>query len=292
MPAAAIFAGEKAASPPALLLDASIEITARDHEHLDQLQRGFAPGTPVSITFLPGESFEDRVIAAQRVRAAGFIPVPHISARRLQSRDELDTFVAGLADAAGVDRVFVVGGDLPQPAGPFADALAIIQSGVLAFHGIEQVGIAGYPEGHPGIGDAALAAAMRDKLDAIRAAGQSAWIATQFSFDAAPVLSWLAGLRAQGVNEQVRIGVPGPASVKTLLRFAARCGVGVSARVMTKYGLSITQLLGNAGPDKLIDTLAAQIVPEIHGDVRLHFYPFGGLAKTADWVRGCAEPSS
>lgn len=284
MPSVTLFPQRNAAGPRALLENASIEITARDHEHLGRLQGGFAPGTPVSITFLPGESVEDRVTAAQRVRAAGFTPVPHISARRLQSLDELDNFVEALVDAAAIDRVFVVGGDLAQPAGPFEDALGVIRSGVLAFHGIEQVGIAGYPEGHPGIADAALAAAMRDKLDAIRTAGQSAWIATQFCFDAAPVVDWLARLRAQGVDECVRIGVPGPASVKTLLRFAARCGVGVSAKVMAKYGLSITQLLGNAGPDKLIDALAADIVPELHGDARLHFYPFGGLEKTADWV--------
>ena len=267
-----------------LLGDASIEITARDHEHLDRLGRGFAPGTPVSITFLPGESLADRVAAAQRVRAAGFTPVPHISARRLQSNAELEDFVAALVDAAAVDRVFVVGGDLAAPAGPFTDALGVIQAGVLAFHGIEQIGIAGYPEGHPGIADAALTAAMRDKLAAIRAAGHSAWIATQFSFDAAPVLAWLARLRAEGVAECVRIGVPGPASVKTLLRFAARCGVGVSAKVMSKYGLSLTQLLGTAGPDALIEALTAQWEPGVHGDVRLHFYPFGGLGKTADWV--------
>ncbi|WP_044333021.1 methylenetetrahydrofolate reductase [Sphingomonas hengshuiensis] len=284
MPAVPLSEPQSLYAPPSLLDDASIEITAKDQHHLDQLARGFAPGTPVSITFLPGETFEDRIAAAQRVRAAGFTPVPHISARRLTSVAELEGFVAGLVDAAAVTRVFVVGGDLPQPAGPFEDALAVIRSGILAFHGIEQVGIAGYPEGHPDIAPAALDAAMRDKLDAIHAAGQRAWIATQFSFDAVPVLDWLARLRAEGIDETVRIGVPGPASVKTLLRFATRCGVGVSAKVMTKYGLSLTQFLGNAGPDKLIEALTAGLVPEVHGDARLHFYPFGGLEKTADWV--------
>lgn len=284
MPAATIPSGREAMRYPALLEAPSIEITARDHDHLDQLGRGFAPGTPVSITFLPGESFEDRVIAAQHVRAAGFTPVPHISARRLRSRDELETFVAALVDAAAVDRVFVVGGDLARAAGPFDDALGVIRSGVLASRGIEQVGIAGYPEGHPAIADAALATAMREKLAAIRDAGQDAWIVTQFGFDPAPVIAWLARLREQGIDERVWIGVPGPASVKTLLRFAARCGVGVSAKVMAKYGLSLGQLLGSAGPDKLVEALAAEIVPELHGDARLHFYPFGGLASTSDWV--------
>ena len=75
------------------------------------------------------------------------------------------------------------------------------------------------------------------------------------------------------------------AGIKTLLRFAARCGVGSSASVMAKYGLSITNLLGSAGPDKLVDSLAKGLGPE-HGPVRLHFYTFGGLPATAEWVRG------
>ena len=53
---------------------------------------------------------------------------------------------------------------------------------------------------------------------------------------------------------------------------------------MAKYGLSIAQLMGSAGPDKMVDALSAQISAE-HGRVRLHFYPFGGLEKTVEWIR-------
>ena len=52
---------------------------------------------------------------------------------------------------------------------------------------------------------------------------------------------------------------------------------------MAKYGLSITKLLGTAGPDRLIEALAEGLTPG-HGDVRLHFYPFGGVGKTVDWI--------
>ena len=82
----------------------------------------------------------------------------------------------------------------------------------------------------------------------------------------------------------VRVGVPGPANVKTLLRFAARCGVGASTKVMSKYGVSITRLLTTAGPDALIIDLARGLDPARHGEVLLHFYPFGGLVKTAEWI--------
>jgi methylenetetrahydrofolate reductase (NADPH) len=109
-------------------------------------------------------------------------------------------------------------------------------------------------------------------------------IVTQFAFDAERVLDWLATLRAEGIDCPVRIGLPGPAGIKRLLQFAARCGVGASASVMKKYGVSITNLLGSAGPDKLVETLGERLGPE-HGRVRLHFYPFGGLAVTAQWIR-------
>lgn len=273
---------------PDLLREPSIEITARDHDKIGLLRGRIPDRTPISITFLPGEDFDSRILAARHVRDAGFTPVPHISARRLHSAGELDSFLAALTDEASVDRVFVVAGDIAQPAGPFDDALSVIRSGALVRHGIQHVGIAGYPEGHPDIAGAALERALFDKLEALEAAGQSSWIATQFGFDADPVLEWLAALRTR-TAVPVRIGVAGPASIKALMRFAARCGVGVSAKVMVKYGLSLTQLLGSAGPGPLIEELGERLEPDVHGDVRLHFYPFGGLEKTADWIANARQ---
>lgn len=268
----------------ALLRGHSIEITARDGGKVALLAGRVPQGTPIAVTFLPGEDAAVRVLAARRLHEAGFTPVPHISARRLGSEMELDEFLAAVTDQAGVDRVFVVAGDLAEAAGPYADSLAVIRSGLLARHGIEQVGIAGYPDGHPAIAREALDKALRDKAQALREAGHDMWIATQFGFDADPILPWLAKLRDEGIDAPVRLGIAGPASVGALLRFAARCGVGVSAKVLAKYGLSLTQLLSNAGPGPLISELAERLDPTVHGDVRLHFYPFGGLEKTADWI--------
>jgi methylenetetrahydrofolate reductase (NADPH) len=53
--------------------------------------------------------------------------------------------------------------------------------------------------------------------------------------------------------------------------------------VLRKYGISNTQLLGTAGPDALVDRLAERLTPA-HGPVRLHFYPFGGLVRTVEWI--------
>lgn len=269
---------------PSLLNDFSLEMTAKDIEQLDEAARFLPANTTISITFLPGESFASRVDAAARVAALGFKPVPHLSARRLTSLGELEGFLDALAGRFNLRQVFVVAGDLPAPSGPFDDALSIIQSGLLERYGVRHVGIAGYPEGHPDIDKAKLQQALLDKSKALAERGLDTSIMTQFAFDSAPILAWLKDIRGLGITAPVRIGVAGPAGIKTLLRFAARCGVGASASVMKKYGLSITQLIGTAGPDAILAELQAGLTAQ-HGTAMLHFYPFGGLAKTAKWVQ-------
>jgi len=269
----------------ALLTNYSIEMTAKDVPHLESAADVIPQGTKIPVTFLPGETFEMRIAAAKRVRELGFLPIPHISARRLQSREELESFLAGLQREVGTDHAFVVSGDPPQPLGPYEDALSIIRSGLLAQYGIRRVGISGYPEGHPEIGNEKLWQAKRDKQAAILERGHDFAVVTQFAFDAQPVLTWLEQVRKAGIEALVRVGVPGPATVKRLLAFASRCGVATSANVMKKYGLSVTKLLTNAGPDQLVKDYANGLDPAKHGEVLLHFYPFGGLRATAEWVR-------
>jgi methylenetetrahydrofolate reductase (NADPH) len=126
-------------------------------------------------------------------------------------------------------------------------------------------------------------AVLQAKCAMVMEQGMKPLIVTQFGFSAEPFLRWIEELRARGIDAPVRIGVPGPAGIKTLLRFAARCGVGASASVMAKYGISLGRLIGTAGPDRLLADLAAGLRTG-HGAVALHFYPFGGLDKTVDWI--------
>ena len=264
----------------------SVEITAKDGERLEEAAPLIPPGTKVPVTFLPGETFAARVATARRVKTLGFAPIPHISARRLQSETELREFLAALQREVGNDHAFVVAGDPPAPMGPYPDALSLIRSGMLAEYGIKRVGISGYPEGHADIGNDKIWQATRDKRDSLLQGGHDFAIVTQFGFNAAPMLDWVEQVRDAGIDATIRLGIPGPASVKRLLSFAARCGVVASASVMAKYGLSMTRLLSNAGPDQLVEELAERFDPVRHGDVLLHFYPFGGLRATAEWVRG------
>jgi methylenetetrahydrofolate reductase (NADPH) len=263
----------------------SIELTAKDVSSSLRDTGGSIPRrTPISVTYLPAEDMAMRVAAAITVRSLGFEPVPHISGRRVRSKAELSVFLTRLRQEALVEKVFVVAGDPPEPLGPFDDALAVIESEEFARSGMRQVGIAGYPEGHPAISEDKLWEALQAKHRILLDRGQEVEIMTQFSFDSTSVLSWLQRIREENITSTVRIGLPGPASVKTLLRFASRCGVSATASVMAKYGVSITQLLSTVTPMRLLNGLVENLRPGVHGDVRFHFYPFGGLKETVSWV--------
>jgi methylenetetrahydrofolate reductase (NADPH) len=282
-----------ALSEPARRLVAgfSLEVTAANAASVRDAARWLPPGTPVSITYLPGETSEARQAAAALIRSLRFLPVPHVSARRLASPEHLKEYLSGLARRAGLDRALVVAGDC-RPAGPFEDALAVIRSGQLAQYGVRRVGIAGYPQGHPDIPEDRLWQALADKHRLLLKLGHEPIITTQFAFDADAMVAWIGDVRDRGIESTIRLGVPGPAAVQSLLRFAARCGVSASARVMRKYGLSITRLMNVAGPDQLVEDLAACLDPARHGDVQIHIYPFGGLARAAEWVGRQLEPAT
>jgi methylenetetrahydrofolate reductase (NADPH) len=262
-----------------------LEVCAKDTQALELASAYMAPGADISITFLPGEDYARRVEMARQIRNSGLNPIPHISARRIGTALELDTFLERLSKEAAVDSAFVIAGDLKEPRGVFADALTLIVNAQLARYGIRRVGIAGYPDGHPDISDATLWEALKLKGRWLEKEGYSYEIVTQFSFDSDAILAWLERLRQAHITAPVKIGVPGPASAKSLLKYAARCGVGASSRVMAKYGLSLTKLLSQTGPDALLCDLQTRLHPSLHGDVRLHFYPFGGILQTAEWAR-------
>ena len=273
--------GAGAGKLAALLTDASLEMTGKDVGELAAVRELLPAGTRVNITALAGEDLDLRLAAARAVKAYGMTPVPHLSARRLTSSAELEGTLAALRDAGVSGNLFIAGGDPDQPRGPFPDSLSVITSGRLETHGVRRVSVTGYPEGHPGIPDHVLWPTLTDKLAALEARGLAAEVITQFGFDADPVLDWIAAVRERGLTVKVRVGVPGPAGVTRLLRFAGRLGVSTGAALARRYG---ADLLATAGPDRFLEALATDYHPERHGPVGLHFYTFGGLRATARWI--------
>ncbi|HET9081453.1 MAG TPA: methylenetetrahydrofolate reductase [Trebonia sp.] len=267
-----------------VLDDFSMEMTGKDVAKVENAASVIPPGTRINVTFLENEDLAMRVTAAAAAKRLGFTPVPHISARRLKSQEMLEEFLTALRDTGATENVFAVSGDPAVPAGPYEDSLAVIESGVLQRYGVKHVSIAGYPDGHPDIAADVLWDALEKKSAALAGLNIPGTVITQVDFDVDRVLSWVAEVRQHGVELPVRVGVPGPASVKLLLGFAGRLGISTSATIAKKYGLSVASLLGKAGPENFIRDLQAGLDPDKHGVVKLHFYTFGGFKTTAEWI--------
>lgn len=261
----------------------SLEVSAKALPALREQAARITPGTLVSIPYLASEDDEARLAAARTVRELGFAPMPHVSARRVPSRAALERFIGRAVSEAGAERCLLIAGDLSTPAGPFADSASIITTGILERAGIKAVGIAGHPEGHPVMDDAQRWQVLAHKCQAIEARGMAPMIVTQFAFDADLVLAWLHALRGRGITHPVLLGVPGPASIARLVRYATMCGVGASASMLARYGISIGRLLGTAGPEVFVDRLM-QGLRDDDGPVSPHIFPFGGIAPSLDWI--------
>lgn len=266
-----------------LVAAASIEVSARDAYAGERLREHFPCGTRVFVAYPGSVSHHDIVAACVRLRRAGFAPVPHVAARRLLSFTQADDFLRRAVGEAGVTGALLIGGDADPPAGPFADSLSLLASGIVERNGIGCVGFAGHPEGHPAIARRTLAAALGAKIALAREAGLAVEIITQFGFDAAPIGRWVADLRAGGFAGAVRIGIAGPATIATLAKYAVRCGVGNSLRALARGQVAFARILTEASPDALIDALVAgeNETGPIDG---LHIFSFGGLKRTAQWA--------
>jgi len=282
---------ETATSPPSvaeMLEGYSVEVNPSQTKALDAAVARLNPGTEVFLTWIPGADPLDMVQPAARLRRAGLLPVPHVGARHLKSAAQLEQFAARLAGEAGVDRVLIVGGDRAGPAGPYDQSLAVMQTGVFQKAGIVRMAMAGFPEGNPNISEAGLEHALTAKLEFGRSTGLELSIVTQFCFKAEPIVEWLQRIRARGVDVPVRVGLAGPAGLMTLAHYAVRCGIGNSLHVLSEHP-AFAKLLSERGPEPIIRGIAAAAGPgtktslpfEIAG---LHFFVFGGLNKTLDWI--------
>ena len=267
-----------------LVAACSIEISPRDDFAGERLRELLDPGMTVFVNYPGSVTHHDVVAACARLRGAGFDPVPHIAVRRLASFTQASDFLHRAVAEAGVRRALIIGGDPDHPVGPFPDAYDLLASGLLERCGLREVAFAGYPEGHPRIASRALDEALRAKVALARRQGLDASLVTQFGFDAAPILRWIAALRAQDIVCPVLVGIAGPATVATLAKFAVRCGIGASLRALARGHTAFARILAEAGPDALIGALVADQDPDRPID-GLHLFTFGGVARTAEWIR-------
>ncbi len=268
----------------ALLQSFSVEITPTDEKSVTAAT-DLPSGTEVFIASLPTVKPDQVIGAAVRLRRAGLIPVPHLAARNIASEVALDDLLKRLTQEAGVDRALVIGGDRDEPAGAFREGLQLLQTGLLGKHGLTSVYLPSYPEGHPRISDASLAAARRDKLDLALSAGFRVGFISQFCFAAEPIVDLASSIHRLAPHVSFRAGVAGPTSRAALLKYALICGVGPSLRAFKERPAIASSLVSGETPEALLGEIADRALRQHTRVNGVHFFTFGSLARTVAFIR-------
>jgi methylenetetrahydrofolate reductase (NADPH) len=268
-----------------LVRNYSIETTVPQAERVERFADVVPPGTCLYIAHIPGTNFHDTVALAARLRREGMEPVPHVVGRRMPSVEVLEDFLKRLSGDAGVKQVLVVAGDNATPEGPITSGLQVLESGFLEKYDVRTIGVAGHPEGHREVAEPVLRDALRRKNVYAEKTGAKVYVVTQFTFTSDSVTAWETSNRDDIGRLPVTVGLPGLASAKTLLKYAMDCGVGASLQAFSKRAASLTKLLTVSAPDDILVGLAAyrDKTPASHLS-GIHFFPFGGFKKTADWA--------
>jgi methylenetetrahydrofolate reductase (NADPH) len=231
----------------------------------------------LTVTTSPRHGVDHTLDVSERLRALGHGVTVHLAVRMLRDRAHLES-VLERASAAGIDDLFVVGGDAAEPEGPYAEAGHVLA--ILADHPLRpvRVGVGAYPEGHPLIDERVLSEALLRKNDL------ADYMTTQLCFDPQVLLRWLEGVRAQGVSLPLYAGVPGPIDRRKLLDISVKVGVGASLRFLRKQH-GILSLLKRPGREA--DTLRDALVPLVDdrslGLAGLHLFTFNELVATWEW---------
>ena len=268
----------------------SIEVTPTGATKIESFRDCLAPGTTVNVTFLPGTDPSDTIAVAERLHNDGMRPVPHLAARSLRDAGQLDELLTAFTTRCGVEEVLCIGGGVDNPVGDFSATIEVLESGLIQKHGIRHIGVAGHPEGSPDISDDEVATALSAKNDLAARDGLELYIETQFCFEADIVLDWERRVREAGNRLPIRIGIPGPATIKTLFRFAQISGIGPSMRFVAKQAKNVAKLMTVQSPHLLIAGLAEGMAADEGCLIRhFHYYPFGGFARTAAYAGAIAE---
>ena len=265
----------------------SMEVMPRTAEKAEDFRAILPKGTRVYIAHIEGTPIEDMVATAKRLNAEGFPVMPHFPARIIKDRATLADWIARYKGEADVKQALLLGGGVNTPAGEFDSSMQLIETGL--FDGFDRLHIAGHPEGNKDIdkdgGDRIVMQALKWKQDFANRTDAKMAIATQFCFEAQPVIDWVNRINAEGVKIPVHIGVAGPAKLQTMIKFAIACGVGPSLRVLQKRAMDVTKLLLPYEPTEFVTELAAHKAknPDF-GIESVHFFPLGGIKTNAQWA--------
>ena len=267
-----------------LIGDADLEVIPL--RSADEKLKAIPEGATVTVTTSAKLGLDRTLEFAERAVRAGYNVVPHLAARQLTGEEELRRFIGRLGELE-ISRLYLIGGDVTPPAGPYDSSLQVLEALQHIDHGLSRIGVACYPEGHPKISDAALAEALRAKQP------YAAYMVSQLCFNPEVLVSWLRRVRANGITLPLRIGLAAPMQVTKLIKLGPQIGVGTSVRYLAKqHGFIGNVLKGGAyQPEGLLLKMGSALTEPELGIEGLHVFSFNQVEETAQWQRTIAADS-
>jgi len=268
----------------------SIEVMPRTAEKVESFADILPAGTRVYIAHIAGTPIEDMVATAARIAGEGFAVMPHFPARIIADKATLADWIDRYRGEAGVEQALLLAGGVNEPAGDFDSSMQLMDTGLFDKAGFKRLHVAGHPEGNRDIdpkgGRANVDAALKWKQDFSNRTDAEMAIATQFAFEAGPIIDWANGLKEAGIDIPIHIGVAGPAKLQTMIKFAIACGVGPSLKVLQKRAMDVTKLMLPYEPTDVVAKLAAHKAANPDFNIeRVHFFPLGGIKTNATWAK-------
>jgi len=282
-----------APAPQGFLNGFSIEVMPRTAAKIPDFKAILPQGTRVYIAHIAGTPISDMQVTAKRLVTDGFEVMPHLPARIIKDATTLENWVGGYADL-GISSALLLAGGVDRPEGEFSDSMQLLESGVFDRFGFKRLHVAGHPEGNKDIGaEAEVMAALKWKSDFQNRTDAGMAIATQFTFEAQPVIDWTRRMAEAGVSLPVHIGIAGPAKLQTLIKFSMACGVGPSLRVLTRRARDLTKLMRPFTPEAILADLAAHKAANPAFPIEsVHFFPLGGIRATTDYIATQSDTAS
>lgn len=273
----------------AFLKDYSIEVMPRTAEKVENFRDLLPEGTRVYIAHIDGTPIEDMVATARRLATDGYQVMPHFPARIIRNKAMLADWIARYQGEAGVDQALLLAGGVSAPHGEFDSSIQLMETGLFDKAGFKRLHVAGHPEGNKDIDPDG---SMKNVEDALRwkqkfseTTDAEMALATQFAFEAGPIIAWADNLRKAGITLPIHIGIAGPAKLQTLIKFAIACGVGPSLKVLQKRAMDVTKLLLPYEPTDVLTELAAHKAANPDFNItNVHFFPLGGIKTNATWA--------
>lgn len=247
---------------------------------LEQVASNLPAGRTVTVTASPSKGLEPSLALAEQLAAQGYDVVPHLAARMISGQSELAEIVDRLVPQ-GIRTVFVPAGDADPPAGEYTEALHVLEGLTALGRPFAEVGITGYPESHPTIGDDVTVQAMWDKRR------HATHVVSNLTFDPALLRSWILRMRTRGITMPLLVGLPGPVDRTKLLSMATKIGVGESTKFLVKHKGTFARIAAPGGysPERFLENCSPTLAEPTSRVSGLHLFTFNQVAQTEQWRR-------